>query len=71
MQVLVWSGLFLAVTVWGSLVELISMIGLPIAPDVHAGVAALAVLVLVSGIGLILLPPGGSQPSETALAPRI
>ena len=57
MQVLVWSGLLFLLSVAGSAVELVSLIGMPIAPDVHAGILALTALVVVSGIALVLFAP--------------
>jgi hypothetical protein len=64
MQVLVWSSLFLLLSVGGSAVELVGLIGMPIAPDIHAGVLALTVLVVVSGIALLALAPKRPAPVE-------
>jgi hypothetical protein len=66
MQVLVWSGLFLLLSVSGSAVELGDLIGMPIAFNIHAGVLALAALVVVSGIALIVFAPQDVGPPKAA-----
>jgi len=62
MNFLLWSGTFLISTIGVSIVELAGMIGLPIAPDVHAGVAAVIVFVIVSGAGIVLFTPRALAP---------
>ena len=62
MNFLLWSGTFLISTIGVSIVELAAMIGLPIAPDVQAGVAAVVVFVIVSGAGIVLFTPRALAP---------
>jgi len=58
MQILVWSGLFFLLSVGGSAIELVGLVGLPIAPDIYVGIVALAGVVVASGIALAAsLPP--------------
>ena len=57
MQVCLWSGMFLLFSIGGSAVGFAELIGMPIPPDIYAGVAALAAAVIVSGIALIVFNP--------------
>ena len=52
MQIIVWAGLFLLLSVVGSTITLAGMVGMPIASGVQAGLMATAVLVVGSGIVL-------------------
>ena len=64
MNFLIWSGAFLISTVGVSAVELAGMIGFPIAPDVHVGVAAVVVSVVISGAAMALFTPRVLAPIE-------
>jgi hypothetical protein len=57
MHVFLWSGTFLLFSIGGSAIELASLIGLPVAYDIHIGIAVLAVAVAISGAALVLLAP--------------
>jgi hypothetical protein len=70
MQVFLWSGMFLLFSIGGSIVGLAGLIGFPIAPDIHAGIAAVAAIIVVSGIALVLFTPSApaSAPIEAPAA---
>lgn len=66
MPFMLWSGSFLVLSVGGSAVELASMIGAPIAPDIQSGLIALAVFVVASGTALVLVAPSTSPSGDEA-----
>jgi hypothetical protein len=68
MAALVWTFLFMLLSVAGSTIGLVAMIGMPIAPDIQSDVWALAVLVLGSGVVLAVGFWLGSSGDEEAVS---
>lgn len=57
MNVLLWSGMFLLFSIGGSIIELASLIGVPVSSEVHGAIVAFAVIVAVSGAALAFFAP--------------